>query len=110
MEAASRTRVLTGEFFLVCTATFAAFFAFGIIVLALPLYVRDELGRSDVGVGFAIGAASIGAIVAGFVIGDGRFARAWLVGVVGAALAAAAAYRVGETRPDEDEAAPRGWL
>src|SRR5918998_2310354 len=69
MEAASRTRVLTGEFFLVCTATFAAFFAFGIIVLALPLYVRDDLGRSDVGVGFAIGAASIGAIVAGPVSG-----------------------------------------
>jgi predicted MFS family arabinose efflux permease len=203
VEAVPPARVLTGEFFLVCTAAFATFFAFGIIVLALPLYVRDDLGRSDVGVGFAVGAASIGAIVAGplagrladrhgrrvvlfvaaagmlagylvlaleppfgvvvgtrlvagaaeagfvvaaytmaadlapaarrgeamslitvgsyvglalgpvvadLVIRDGRFARAWLVGAAGVALAAAVAYRVRETRPAEDEAAPRGWL
>ena len=65
MDTIPRTRVLTGDFLFVCAATFAGFFAFGIVVLAVPLYVRDELGRSDLGVGFAVGAASIGAIVVG---------------------------------------------
>lgn len=46
-------------------ATTAVFASFGILVVALPLYIRDELGRSDLGVGIAIGAASIGAIIAG---------------------------------------------
>ena len=203
MEAAPPRRVLTGEFLLVCTASSAAFFAFGVVVLALPLYVRDDLGRSDLGVGFATGAASLAAIVAGPVagrladrhgrrvlffgatagmvagylvlaleppfgvvvgtrlvagaaeavfvvsaytmaadlapadrrgeamslitvgsylglafgpivadvaVGDGRFARAWLVAAAAVALAATVAYRVGETRPAGDEAAPRGWL
>jgi MFS family permease len=49
----------------VATATFAVFATFGIVLLALPLYVRDALGRSDLGVGMAMGAASVGAIVAG---------------------------------------------
>jgi MFS family permease len=203
MEAASRARVLTREFLLVCTATFSVFFTFGIVVLAVPLYVRDELGRSDLGVGFAIGAASIGAILAGpvagrladrhgrrvvlfaavavmlagyaalaleppfgavagirlvagagesafvvaaytmaadlapaaqrgeamslitvasylglavgpvvgdFAIDDGRFGLTWVIAAGVVSVAAAAAYFVGETRPAEDAAAPRGWL
>jgi MFS family permease len=203
METAPRTRVLTGNFFLVCAATFGGFFAFGIVVLAVPLYVRDELGRSDLGVGFAIGAASIGAIVAGplagrladrhgrrvvlfagtavmmagylvlaleppfgvvvatrlvagaaeaafvvaaytmatdlapaaqrgeamslitvgsylglavgpivgdFAVGDGRFALAWVIAAVAVVVTGVAGYRLGETRPAEVEAAPRGWL
>jgi MFS family permease len=68
MEAAPR-RVLTREFSLVCVATFAVFATFGIVVLAVPLYVRDELARSDLAVGTAMGAASIGAIVVGPVAG-----------------------------------------
>jgi MFS family permease len=203
METASRARVLTRKFFLVGSATFAGFFTFGIVVLAVPLYVRDELGRSDLGVGLAIGAASIGAIVAGPVagrladrhgrrvvlftavavmlagylllalepgfgvvigirlvagagesafvvaaftiatdlapaaqrgeavslitvgsylglavgpivgdiaIGDGRFALAWMIAAAAVVVAAASAHAVGETRPAEDEQAPRGWL
>src|SRR5687768_16880835 len=65
METAVRSRVLTREFAIVFAATFAVFATFGAVILALPLYVRDELGASDLGVGVAIGVASIGAIVAG---------------------------------------------
>jgi predicted MFS family arabinose efflux permease len=51
------------------------FASFGVLVVALPLYIRDELGRSDFGVGIAVGAASIGAILAGPV--TGRLADRW---------------------------------
>jgi MFS family permease len=64
-DTAALSRVVTREFAIVFAATFAAFATFGAVVLALPLYVRDELGASDLGVGIAIGVASIGAIVAG---------------------------------------------
>jgi MFS family permease len=59
------SRVLTREFTMLTAATFAVFASVGIVVLALPLYLRDELGASDLGVGVAIGIASIGAIIAG---------------------------------------------
>jgi predicted MFS family arabinose efflux permease len=58
-------RLLTPAFGLVVGATFAVFASFGMLVYALPLYARDALGTSDVGVGLAMGAASIGAIVVG---------------------------------------------
>jgi len=61
----SETSLLTRPFVLAMAATTAAFATFGVLILALPLYVRDELGRSDLAVGLAVGAASIGAIVAG---------------------------------------------
>jgi MFS family permease len=60
---------------LVLAAAAAVFASFGILVVALPLYIRDELGRSDFGVGSAVGAASIGAILAGPV--TGRLADRW---------------------------------
>jgi MFS family permease len=63
------TRVLTAPFALVLGATFAVFSAIGLLLVALPLYVRDELHRSDLAVGIVMGAASIGAIVAGPVAG-----------------------------------------
>jgi predicted MFS family arabinose efflux permease len=63
------SRVVTREFAVLVGATFAVFASFGVVVLAVPLYVRDELGASDFDVGVAIGAASIGAIVAGPVAG-----------------------------------------
>jgi MFS family permease len=69
---AAPTRLLTSAFGLVLAATTGVFATFGVLVLALPLYVRDELGRSDLAVGIAVGAASIGAILVG--PPSGRFA------------------------------------
>ncbi|HEX2111890.1 MAG TPA: MFS transporter [Gaiellaceae bacterium] len=63
------TRVVTPQFALVLGATFAVFAALGLLLVALPLYVRDELGRSDLAVGITMGVASIGAILAGPVAG-----------------------------------------
>src|SRR3712207_5466600 len=63
-------------------ATFAVFFTFGMLVLALPLYVKDALGRGDAAVGVAMGAASVTAIVFGAASGriaDRRGRRVVLV-------------------------------
>ena len=65
MEAATGSRLVTADFAVLVGATFAVFASFGLLVLGLPLYVRDELGGSDLAVGIAVGAASIGAILAG---------------------------------------------
>ena len=59
------SRLLTRQFALVVGATFAVFASFGMLVYAMPLYARDGLGASDVAVGLAMGAASIGAILLG---------------------------------------------
>jgi MFS family permease len=90
MQGVVPARVLTREFAVLLAATFAVFTSFGAVVLALPLYVRDELGASDLGVGAAIGVASIGAIVAGPMAGrvaDRRGRR--IVALAGAAVMAA---------------------
>jgi MFS family permease len=87
---AARSRVLTREFLFVVGATTAVFASFGVLVVALPLYIRDELGRSDLGVGIAIGAASIGAIIAGPLAGrlaDRHGRRLFLFGGGAAMLA-----------------------
>jgi MFS family permease len=74
-RAVAAERVVTRPFLLVLAATGAVFASFGILVVALPLYIRDELGESDLGVGLAVGAASIGAILAGPL--TGRLADRW---------------------------------
>ena len=89
MDPIAHSRVLTREFLVVIAASSAVFASFGILVVALPLYIRDELGRSDLGVGIAIGAASIGAIIAGPLAGrlaDRRGRRIFLFGGVAAML------------------------
>jgi MFS family permease len=58
-------RLVTPAFGLVVAATFGVFATFGMLVYAMPLYARDSLGASDVGVGLAMGAASVGAILLG---------------------------------------------
>jgi MFS family permease len=58
-------RLFTSAFVRVWLATFGAFASFGVILLALPLYVKDELDRGSVGVGLAVGAASITAVIFG---------------------------------------------
>jgi MFS family permease len=78
--------LLTPAFVRIWIATFGAFASFGALLLALPLYARDELGASDLGVGIAVGAGSLGAILASAPAGrlaDRRGRRA--VMLVGAA-------------------------
>ena len=78
--------LLTPAFVRIWIATFGAFASFGALLLALPLYSRDELGASDLGVGIAVGAGSLGAILASAPAGrlaDRRGRRA--VMLVGAA-------------------------
>ena len=63
------TRLLTGPFLRVWLATLGAFATFGMVVLALPLYVKDQLGYGSVGVGLAMGAASITSVIFSIVSG-----------------------------------------
>jgi len=60
---------VTPAFVRLWLATLGAFATFGMIVLALPLYVKDELGYGSVGVGLAVGAASITSVVFSVVSG-----------------------------------------
>jgi len=69
---AERSRLLTAAFVRVWLATFGAFASFGMVVLALPLYTKDELGRGSAGIGVAMGAASLTSII--FSPLSGRFA------------------------------------
>jgi MFS family permease len=80
--APAEARIVTPQFMLVVGATFAVFASFGMLLLALPLYARDVLGASDLGIGLAIGCASLGSIVASAPSGrvaDRRGARVMLV-------------------------------
>ena len=65
METVAPSHVVTPRFLVVVGATLAVFVSFGVVILALPLYVRDALAASDAGVGVAMGAGSLGAILAG---------------------------------------------
>lgn len=70
--AAERSPLLTATFVRIWLATLGAFASFGMVVLALPLYSKDVLGRGSAGVGIAMGAASLTAII--FSPLSGRFA------------------------------------
>ena len=59
----SDVRLVTPAFVRLWLATLGAFATFGMLVLALPLYVKDELGYGSVGVGLAVGAASLTSVV-----------------------------------------------
>jgi MFS family permease len=65
----SDARLVTPAFVRLWLATLGAFATFGMIVLALPLYVKDELGYGSVGVGVAMGAASVSSVVFSVVSG-----------------------------------------
>jgi MFS family permease len=69
---AERSPLLTADFVRVWLATLGAFASFGMVVLTLPLYAKDELGRGSVGIGVAMGAASLTSII--FSTLSGRFA------------------------------------
>ncbi len=66
------SRLLSRDFVRVWVATLGTFASFGMVVLALPLYAKDELGRGSAGIGIAMGAASLTSIV--FSTLSGRFA------------------------------------
>jgi MFS family permease len=66
------SRLLSRDFVRVWVATLGAFASFGMVVLALPLYAKDELGRGSAGIGIAMGAASVTSIA--FSTLSGRFA------------------------------------
>jgi MFS family permease len=55
--------IVTGAFVRVWLSAFAGFMSFGVTILALPLYARDELAARDVAIGIAIGVGSITAVL-----------------------------------------------
>ena len=69
MPGVSDARLVTPSFVRLWLATLGAFATFGMLVLALPLYVKDELGYGSVGVGLAVGAASVTSVVFSVVSG-----------------------------------------
>jgi MFS family permease len=62
-------RLVTPAFVRLWLATLGAFATFGVLVLALPLYVKDELGYGSGGVGVAVGAASLTSVIFSVVSG-----------------------------------------
>jgi MFS family permease len=60
----SRERVVTPAFLLVAAGTFFAFLSIGIVLPVLPRFAEGPLGAGSVGVGVAIAAASITALLA----------------------------------------------
>ncbi len=70
--AAERSPLLTATFVRIWLATLGAFASFGMVVLALPLYAKDELDRGSAAIGIAMGAASLTAILLSTLAG--RFA------------------------------------
>jgi MFS family permease len=79
----SRDRVLTPAFLLVAVATFFAFLSIGVVLPVLPRFAEGPLGAGSVGVGIAIGAASITALLAqppAGRLGDLRGRRPLMVG------------------------------
>jgi hypothetical protein len=93
VEPTSRDRVLTPAFLLVAAATLFAFLSIGVVLPVLPRYTEGSLGTGSVGVGLAVGAASLTALLAqppAGRLGDLRGRRPLMIGggalmVVGAA-------------------------
>jgi MFS family permease len=80
-------RLLTPAFVLVWLGTFGAFASLGVNLLTLPIYASDELERGSIGIGVAVGAASVTAVLFGPPAGrvaDRRGRRAMLL--LGAAV------------------------
>src|SRR5688500_9018564 len=63
-ELVSRERVVSPAFLLVASATFFAFLSIGVVLPVLPRYAEGPLGAGSVGVGLAVGAASLTALLA----------------------------------------------
>lgn len=99
---ADRAPLLNAAFARVWLGTFSIFATFGILVLTLPLYVKDELGHGSIGIGLAVGVASITAIIASPVSGrlsDRRGRRPLLIGGSLVVLGCYLALALGPTMP-----------
>jgi MFS family permease len=86
---------VTRAFLLVVGTTFSAFVTIGILLPALPLYAKDRLDAGDVGVGLAVGAASITAFLAQPLAGrlaDRRGRRLLMIGGALIMVAASLGY------------------
>jgi MFS family permease len=62
-DRAVKPRLLTPLFVLVTTASFAYFMSVGVLLPALPLYVKGPLGGGSLSVGIAVGSFSFAALV-----------------------------------------------
>ena len=94
--------MVTGPFVRVWLGTFAAFASFGFLLLVLPLYVHDELGRGSLGIGIAVGSASITAILGGPPAGrlaDRRGRRPLILGGAVVMIACYLALALGPSLP-----------
>jgi len=94
--------VITNAFVRVWLGTFAAFASFGFVLLVLPLYVHDELDRGSVGIGIAVGSASITAVLAGPAAGrlaDRRGRRPLILGGAVVMIACYLALALGPSLP-----------
>jgi MFS family permease len=99
-ELVSRERVVSPAFLLVASATFFAFLSIGVVLPVLPRYAEGPLGAGSVGVGIAVGAASVAALLAqppAGRLGDLRGRRPLMIGggvlmVAGAAGLVAAGH------------------
>ncbi|GAA1606841.1 MFS transporter [Kribbella sancticallisti] len=61
--AVARPRLVTPQFVLLGLAALAYFFADGVLVPSVPLYVTGPLAGDDVGVGIAVGSFSVSALL-----------------------------------------------
>ncbi|HMG29638.1 MAG TPA: MFS transporter [Jiangellaceae bacterium] len=63
MQQPTRPRLVTAEFVKLGAAALAYFFAVGVLLPTVPLYVEGPLGAGDIAVGFAVGSFSVSALV-----------------------------------------------
>jgi len=84
-----RTPLLTPRFALIVGSGFAYFLALGTVLPAVPQYVKNRLGGSDVSVGIAVGVLFVGAVLLRPYVGrlGDRFGRRVLI-ISGAAVVA----------------------
>jgi MFS family permease len=100
----SGQRLMSGPFLRIWIANLGAFTSFGALLLTLPLYARDELAASDLGVGLAVGAGSVSALLFSPVAGRIADRRGRRLVMVGGAAVMVVGYLALALGP------PLGWV
>lgn len=99
---AARPRLLTPAFLLVALSAFGAFLSIGVLLPTLPRYAEGPLATGGIGIGLAVGASSLTALIfqplAGRV-GDRRGRRVLLLGGTGLMAVTIVTYVVVSTLP-----------
>ena len=99
---AARPRLLTPAFLLVALSAFGAFLSIGVLLPTLPRYAEGPLATGGIGIGLAVGASSLTALIfqplAGRV-GDRRGRRVLLLGGTGLMTVTIVTYVVVSTLP-----------